>query len=87
MRTTLILLISIVLFSCEKEAKFTVTNPMNLDRTDEVLILTKEQLAEKVTLEEGLLPVFKLEKDKILPISRNEKIINLTIHYHLINNL
>ncbi|MBK6282471.1 MAG: DUF4861 family protein [Draconibacterium sp.] len=67
MRTTLILLISIVLFSCEKEAKVTVTNPMNVDRTDEVLILTKEQLAQKVTLEEGLLPVFKLEKDKILP--------------------
>jgi hypothetical protein len=67
MRTTLILLISIVFFSCEKEAKFTVTNPMNMDRTDEVLILTKEQLAKKVALKEGLLPVFEFEDDKIIP--------------------
>jgi hypothetical protein len=67
MRTILVLLISIVLFSCEKEEKFTVTNPMNVDRTDEVIILTKEQLAKKVELKEGLLPVFEFEEDKIIP--------------------
>lgn len=67
MRTILVLLISIVLFSCEKEAKFTVTNPMNVDRTDEVIILTKGQLAKKVALKEGLLPVFEFDEDKIIP--------------------
>ena len=61
------MLIAIVLFSCEKEAKFTVTNSMNIDRTDEVLILTKEQLAQKVKLKEGLLPVFEVEEDRKLP--------------------
>jgi hypothetical protein len=67
MRITLVLLISIGLFSCEKEAKLTVTNPMNVDRQDEVLILTKEQLAKKIALKEGFLPVFKLEEDKMIP--------------------
>lgn len=66
MRTLLVLLISMLLFSCEKEAKFTVTNPLNVERTDEVIILTKAELAQKVQLKEGLLPVFELKNDKIL---------------------
>lgn len=40
---------------------------MNIDRTDEVLILTKEQLAQKVELKEAFLPVFKVEENKLLP--------------------
>lgn len=40
---------------------------MNVDRTDEVIILTKEQLAKKVELKEGLLPVFEFDEDKIIP--------------------
>ena len=40
---------------------------MNVDRTDEVIILTKEQLAKKIELKEGLLPVFEFEEDKIIP--------------------
>jgi hypothetical protein len=66
MRTFLVLLISILLFSCEKEATFSVTNPMNADRWDEVLIFTKEQLAQKVELKEGMLPLFKVEGVEIL---------------------
>lgn len=66
MRTLLVLLISILLFSCEKETKFTVTNPLNVERTDEVIILTKAELAQKVQLKAGLLPVFELKNDRIL---------------------
>jgi len=40
---------------------------MNVDRADEVLVLSKEQLAKKAELKEGLFPVFKVEEDKILP--------------------
>jgi len=40
---------------------------MNVERKDEVLVITKEELAQKVELKEGLLPVFKLEDDKIIP--------------------
>jgi hypothetical protein len=66
MRTYWFLLISILLFSCEKETKFTVTNPLNVERTDEVIILTKAELAQKVQLKAGLLPVFELKNDRIL---------------------
>jgi hypothetical protein len=67
MRTTLILLISIILFSCEKEVEFTVSNPMNVDRPDEIIVLSKENIAGKVTIKEGLLPVFESENDEVLP--------------------
>ncbi len=40
---------------------------MNIDRTDEVLILTKEQLAQKVELKDELLPVFNDVEHKLLP--------------------
>ena len=72
MRTIFILLISLFLFSCEKEAEFTVSNPMNVDRSDEVVVLTKEQLAQKVELKEGQLPVFEIEEDKILPCQTDD---------------
>ncbi|HSH20897.1 MAG TPA: DUF4861 domain-containing protein, partial [Draconibacterium sp.] len=62
-----VLLISFVLFACEKEAEFTVRNPLNIDRADEVLILSKEQLAKQVELKEDLLPVLEAEDDEILP--------------------
>lgn len=72
MRTIFILLISLILFSCEKEAEYTVSNPMNVDRSDEVVVLTKEQLAQKVELKEGQLPVFEIEEDKILPCQTDD---------------
>lgn len=67
MKKLLFIVVAFILFSCEKEQEFTVENPMNVDRTDEVLIFTRDELAQKVTLKEGLLPVFEAEEDKILP--------------------
>ncbi len=67
MKNFYFLLIAVMHFSCQQEAHFSVTNPMNVDRSDEVLIFTKEQLAQKMELEEGFLPVFEVEEDKILP--------------------
>lgn len=64
----LLLLIAVVsLFSCETEEAFEVKNPMNVDRTDEVLIFTRDELAQKVALKDGLLPIFEVEEDKLLP--------------------
>ena len=45
---------------------------MNVDRSDEVVVLTKEQLAQKVELKEGQLPVFEIEEDKILPCQTDD---------------
>ena len=55
------------LFSCEKEAKMTFENPLNVARSDETIILTKDQLKEKLELKEGMLPVFMNGEDKLIP--------------------
>lgn len=67
MKYLFIIVIALVFFSCENEETFSVKNVGNEDRTDEVLILTKAELAQKVKLKEGLLPVFKVGDDQILP--------------------
>lgn len=63
----MVFLISMLFFSCEKEAKFSVSNPLNVDRPDEVIILTKAELAQKVELKNGMLPVFETDEDILLP--------------------
>jgi hypothetical protein len=61
------LIVVLTLFtSCQKEVQFTIKNPLDIARTDEVIILTKAELAQKVEMKEGLLPVFEVEEDKIL---------------------
>lgn len=67
MKNVLFLVLSIALFSCEKEEKFTVKNPMDVARTDEAVIFTREELAQKVQLRENLFPVFEVEEDRTLP--------------------
>ncbi len=67
MRSLFIVAFALILFSCEKENSFSVKNPGNEDRTDEILILTKDELAQKVELKDGLLPVFEVEEDQTLP--------------------
>ena len=61
-----LLFITLVLFSCEKKVEFTVTNPLPVDRTDEVVLLTREQVAAKTDLKEGFLPVFKTNGDQLV---------------------
>ena len=67
MKIIYFLLIAFFLFSCEKEAEFSVINTMDVERTDEVLVFTKDELAQKIELIEGLLPVFELEEDIAVP--------------------
>jgi len=69
MKIRIIFLIAMAstLFSCEKEANFTFKNPLNVDRTDEAIILTREQIAAKMTIKEGFLPVFEIDENKMAP--------------------
>jgi hypothetical protein len=60
-------LIGATLFSCKKDAMLTIENPLNSARTDEVIILTKTQVEQKLKLKEGMLPVFKTLDDKLIP--------------------
>ena len=56
-----------ILFSCKKEAEFTLGNSMNVARPDEVIILTRTQIEQKIKLKDGYLPVFKTAENQLLP--------------------
>jgi len=63
-----ILFFAAILFSCTNEKNSLVfENSMDEERLDEVLILTRDALAGKVELKDGLLPVFKLENGQLAP--------------------
>lgn len=66
-RTLIFTLLTLFLFSCEKEATILLKNSLNVKRTDEVIILSREQIAEVITLKEGFLPVFETGEDQLLP--------------------
>ncbi len=61
------LVVSLAFFSCEKEVELTFENPLAVERIDEVIVLNRADLAKEMELTEGMLPVFKLDDDKIVP--------------------
>ena len=63
----LLLILASVAFSCKQEVGLTFENPLNSDRTDEVIVLSREQVAAVVDLKDGFLPVFKTEGDQLVP--------------------
>jgi len=63
----ILILVALSFFSCEKEVKLTFSNSLNEPRTDEVIILTKDALAEKIELTEGRLPLFSMEENEAIP--------------------
>ncbi len=69
MRQSLLFVFVIVatFFSCKKEAILTVNNPLNSVRTDEVIVLTKAQVEQKLNIKEGMLPVFNSADGNLLP--------------------
>ena len=66
MRPTLLILLSVAFFACEKHVSIDVSNPVNVVRPDEVIVLTKKQVSEKFELKDGLHPVIK-EGEKTVP--------------------
>lgn len=66
-KTVILFLMLITLFSCKKETQFLFENPLNVDRKDEIIVLTKEQLSKKTTLKDGTLPVFKIAENQLIP--------------------
>lgn len=64
--SVLILLFSLVLLSCEKEIEISVRNKTDVVRPDEVIIVTREFLSEKVSIQEGLFPVFKKDGNELV---------------------
>jgi len=66
-RLFFLFLIVATLYSCKKDAMLTIENSLNSVRTDEVIVLTKAQIEQKLRLKEGMLPVFKSSVGEIVP--------------------
>lgn len=64
--SVLVLLISLVLFSCEKETEISVRNKTDVVRPDEVIIVTREFLSDKISIKEGWFPVFKKDGNELV---------------------
>jgi hypothetical protein len=50
--------IAFILISCENESSFFIKNDSEIDRPDEVIVLKREFIEQKLPLKEGFLPVF-----------------------------
>ena len=59
-------LLATTLISCTRTASFTFINPLDTSREDEVMVITRDQVASKTEINDSLLPVF-MEADKMLP--------------------
>lgn len=68
MRTIISLgfLILLVVTSCTQQASIVLKNPMDKERADEVIVFSREEISDKIDLEEGMLPVFKFS-GKLIP--------------------
>ena len=68
MRTSIfpIFLILLMVTSCTQRATVALKNPLEEERTDEVVVFTRDEISNKITLEEGKLPVFKFS-GKLIP--------------------
>jgi len=62
-----LIIVATIFTSCQNEAQLTISNPLEVERTDEIVVLTKEQIAQKLVLNEGNLPVFKSADGKAIP--------------------
>jgi len=62
-----IILFSGIIFSCGKEATLTFKNPQNVERSDEVFILTRKDLIDKTGQETVQYPVFKYLDNSLIP--------------------
>ena len=62
-----IALLAFSLFSCEKEVVLSFQNPDDTLRTDEVIVLSKNDLAAKMELKDGFWPVFEKDKEIQIP--------------------
>jgi hypothetical protein len=58
-KVSLYLVAVIALLSCNQEHRITFTNPVQIERKNEVVVLTRDQVADKVGIREGFLPIFR----------------------------
>jgi hypothetical protein len=57
----------LLIVSCKSGPSLLIKNGTNINRTDEVLVLNRNEVEKKLTLKEGFVPVFKAE-NQIIPV-------------------
>lgn len=67
-RIVLITMLAIATLSCKQKHELTFANPLQTDRTDEVLVLSREQINSVLNLDEGFWPVIKLANGELVPV-------------------
>ena len=68
----LVILISSLLFSCGKKTSLSFQNPQGVDRPDEVIILSKEEFQQRVSIDEGKFPLFKRTDNSLVPFQLDD---------------
>ncbi|WP_167604896.1 DUF4861 domain-containing protein [Maribellus sediminis] len=58
-RIILFILISFSLYSCKNINTIQLVNPLSEDRTDEVVVISRAEIEQQISLEKGNVPVFK----------------------------
>jgi len=66
------ILLSGLFFSCGKQASVSFQNPQNVERPDEVIVLTKNELSQKVELPAGMMPLFKNVDNSLVPFQLDD---------------
>jgi hypothetical protein len=59
-RFLIILLISCTFFACKNETAIQVSNSLDKQRSDEVIVVDRTEIEQQIALEEGNIPVFKV---------------------------
>lgn len=66
-RIALLLGWACICFSCQNQPGFSFENPLNTDRSDEALVLTRDQIASVLSVKDGFLPVAKSSDGQYIP--------------------
>jgi len=66
------ILLSGLFFSCGKQASISFQNPQNVERPDELIVLTKNELSQKVELPAGMMPLFKNVDNSLVPFQLDD---------------
>lgn len=66
------ILLTGLLFSCGKQPSISFQNPQNIERPDEVIVLTKNELSQKLELPDGMMPLFKNADNSLVPFQLDD---------------
>jgi hypothetical protein len=66
------LLLTVLLFSCGKESTLKFQNPQDINRPDEVIVISKAELKRKTGIVQGKFPLFKNADNSLVPFQLDD---------------